>query len=348
MDNSHVALVSLMLEKDAFAEFRCDRDMTLGMNLGSLQKIIKCANNDDNCKLSANEDADTLNLQFQGKSKSIYPCFTSIQSKHTKIPSLGAARIGEYEMKLMDIDSEQLGIPETEYDAKISMPSGEFAKIMRDLKDLGESVRIEATSEGVKFTAEGEIGTGSVTVKPTGSGGFAGGNSKKNATKVKKEAGGKSSKTKSKKETDAMEEDEDGDEDVKPDVKDESDEEEDEDEDDAEDDEASGEDEEEGSGDEAPKKKKSTKSKSSSKKAGAGKGGAAKKGKKAVGGAEGEENRNVAISVNQSVSLNFSIKYLNNFAKSTPLASEVLLQMSNDVPLLVRSICLKWALKESC
>ena len=67
MDNSHVALVSLSLEKDSFSEYRCDRDMTLGMNLASLQKIIKCANNDDNCKLSANEDADTLNLQFQGK-----------------------------------------------------------------------------------------------------------------------------------------------------------------------------------------------------------------------------------------------------------------------------------------
>ena len=68
MDNSHVALVSLNLDKDAFSEFRCDRDMTLGMNLGSLTKIIKCANNDDSCKLSASEDADTLNLQFQGKS----------------------------------------------------------------------------------------------------------------------------------------------------------------------------------------------------------------------------------------------------------------------------------------
>lgn len=67
MDNSHVALVSLWLKTDSFSEFRCDRDMTLGMNLGSLQKIIKCANNDDNCKLSASEDADTLNLQFQGK-----------------------------------------------------------------------------------------------------------------------------------------------------------------------------------------------------------------------------------------------------------------------------------------
>lgn len=69
MDNSHVALVSLWLKTDSFSEFRCDRDMTLGMNLGSLQKIIKCANNDDNCKLSASEDADTLNLQFQGKRK---------------------------------------------------------------------------------------------------------------------------------------------------------------------------------------------------------------------------------------------------------------------------------------
>ena len=67
MDNSHVALVSMELQKDAFSEFRCDREMTLGMNLGSLQKIIKCANNDDNCKLAANEDADVLNLQFQGK-----------------------------------------------------------------------------------------------------------------------------------------------------------------------------------------------------------------------------------------------------------------------------------------
>lgn len=67
MDNSHVALVSLHLEKEAFGEFRCDRDMTLGMNLASLQKIIKCANNDDSCKITANEDADNLTLTFQGK-----------------------------------------------------------------------------------------------------------------------------------------------------------------------------------------------------------------------------------------------------------------------------------------
>lgn len=223
-------------------------------------------------------------------------------------------------MKLMDIDSEQLGIPETDYDAKIRMPSSEFAKIMRDLKDLGESVRIEATSEGVKFTAEGEIGTGSVTIKPTGDWeeGEARSKKKKAATKtkVKKERAGSARVKKEENGNDSDEAmDEDDDEDVKPKVKPEpvSDDEEDDEEEDS-DEEGSGSDSEE----ERPSKKK--------------KAPAGKKGKKS---AEGEDARNVFIDVSQAVSLNFSIKYLNNFAKSTPLSSDVMLQMSNDVPLLV-------------
>lgn len=38
----------------------------------------------------------------------------------------------------------------------------------------------------------------------------------------------------------------------------------------------------------------------------------------------------------QAVSLTFSIKYLSNFAKSTPLSDRVQLHMSNEVPLLVQ------------
>lgn len=225
-------------------------------------------------------------------------------------------------MKLMDIDSEQLGIPDTDYDAKIRMPSGEFAKIMRDLKDLGESVRIEATSEGVKFTAEGEIGTGSVTIKPTGDWEDSEEKPKKkkaaSKTKVKKE-GGSSKVKKEKNGDDSDEEMEEDEEDVKPKIKDEptsDDEEEEEDDEDSDDDEEGSD-----SEDDEPKKKKKVTS--------------AKKGKKS---ADGEDDRRVFINVTQAVSLNFSIKYLNNFAKSTPLSSQVMLQMSNDVPLLVRNL----------
>lgn len=33
MDNSHVSLVSLTLKSDGFDKYRCDRSMTMGMNL---------------------------------------------------------------------------------------------------------------------------------------------------------------------------------------------------------------------------------------------------------------------------------------------------------------------------
>lgn len=67
----------------------------------------------------------------------------------------------------MDIDSEHLGIPTTVYDATISMPSAEFARICRDLSILGESVKIEAFDDSVRFFSEGDIGNASIVLKPT-------------------------------------------------------------------------------------------------------------------------------------------------------------------------------------
>jgi proliferating cell nuclear antigen len=40
--------------------------------------------------------------------------------------------------------------------------------------------------------------------------------------------------------------------------------------------------------------------------------------------------------MSQTVNLTFSLKYLINFTKSTPLSKNVTLAMSNEVPLLVR------------
>lgn len=68
-------------------------------------------------------------------------------------------------MKLMDIDSEHLGIPDTQYDAVVRMSSAEFARITRDLGNVGESVKIDVTKEGVNFSSDGEIGNAKLTLK---------------------------------------------------------------------------------------------------------------------------------------------------------------------------------------
>lgn len=42
-------------------------------------------------------------------------------------------------MKLMDIESEHLHIPDTSYEATVRMPSQEFARICKDLSTIGDT-----------------------------------------------------------------------------------------------------------------------------------------------------------------------------------------------------------------
>ncbi|KAG6415450.1 hypothetical protein SASPL_122861 [Salvia splendens] len=74
-------------------------------------------------------------------------------------------KISDFEMKLMDIDSEHLGIPEAEYHAIVRMPSAEFARICKDLSSIGDTVVISVTKEGVKFSSRGDIGTANIVCR---------------------------------------------------------------------------------------------------------------------------------------------------------------------------------------
>lgn len=148
MDNSHVSLVSLTLRSDGFDKFRCDRNISMGMNLGSMAKILKCANNDDTVTVKAQDNADTVTFMFESPN-------------HEKV--------SDYEMKLMNLDQEHLGIPETDYSCVVRMPSMEFARICRDLAQFSESMLICCTKEGVKFSASGDVGSANVKLAQTSS-----------------------------------------------------------------------------------------------------------------------------------------------------------------------------------
>lgn len=145
VDDSRVLLVSLLVGQTAFSEYRCDRDVTLGIDLESFSKIIKCGNNEDYLTILAEDSPDSVMTIFEDKKKE---------------------RVSEYSLKLMNIDSEFLKIDDMDYDTVITMPSGDFAKIVKDLKNLSESLNVIVTKDSVKFSSEGESGSGSVVLKP--------------------------------------------------------------------------------------------------------------------------------------------------------------------------------------
>jgi len=142
MDSSHVALVALLLRSDGFKTFRCDKTLSLGLNFASLSKILKCASNDDSITMRTEENS--LCFEFAGSNKK-----------------------SVFDLKLIDIEGDALGIPDTDYTAVIKMSAAEFQRICKDLTILGETVTISATKEGVKFSTVGDLGKGEISVHPS-------------------------------------------------------------------------------------------------------------------------------------------------------------------------------------
>merc|ERR1740139_558731 len=86
-------------------------------------KVLKCCNNDDIVTLKAEDNADAMTFMFENQSQD---------------------RISDFELKLMDIDSEHLGIP-------------------------GDTVTIAVSKDGVKFSVAGEMGSGNMTLRQNSS-----------------------------------------------------------------------------------------------------------------------------------------------------------------------------------
>nr|BAB28436.1 unnamed protein product [Mus musculus] len=147
MDSSHVSLVQLTLRSEGFDTYRCDRNLAMGVNLTSMSKILKCAGNEDIITLRAEDNADTLALVFEAPNQE---------------------KVSDYEMKLMDLDVEQLGIPEQEYSCVIKMPAGEFARLCRELSHIGNAVGISLCKEwGGSFLQVESLGNGNIKLSQT-------------------------------------------------------------------------------------------------------------------------------------------------------------------------------------
>ncbi|KAK6102746.1 proliferating cell nuclear antigen (PCNA), putative [Brugia malayi] len=146
MDSSHVALVSLKMDVAMFESYRCDRTINLGLSLAGMARALKCANNEDTCLIRYEENDDSVLFLFE-------------DTKRDKSQ--------EVIVKMMDIDSEHLGIPEQDYSAVVCMPAAEFQKTCRDLAMFSDSLMITVTKAGIVFTGKGDTGSSTVTYAPS-------------------------------------------------------------------------------------------------------------------------------------------------------------------------------------
>lgn len=147
MDSSHVSLIALNLGNEGFEHYRCDKPQDLGLQMANLSKVLKCADLTDTISIKKVDGEDVFTLMFESEDQE---------------------RISDFNLKLMDIEQEHLGIPDQDYHAVVTMGSREFQKIVRNLQTLGDTCTISIAKDGIEFKVpeSGEVvGAGSVTLR---------------------------------------------------------------------------------------------------------------------------------------------------------------------------------------
>jgi proliferating cell nuclear antigen len=145
LDSSHVSLVALKLNSEAFEHFQSDRPVNLGINMERLAKICKLCGPRDEVTLRHASNSDKITIVFEDNA---------------------TGRVSEFDLALMEVNSEALSIPQTHFETSTEMSSNEFARIIRDLREFGDAVTIGVNKEAMRFMVE-ETTPGQIVLKPT-------------------------------------------------------------------------------------------------------------------------------------------------------------------------------------
>jgi proliferating cell nuclear antigen len=163
MDVSHVALVSLKFSKEGFDSFKCTIDQDLGISVKDFSKYINFVKQNDSLLLRAYPNASTL---------------------YVEIVSAKNQNKVEFKYKLLDLNEDNVNVPEKQYESCITINSELFTKHCRDLRALHDFVKIEVKEDKVLLSVEASNGNLSILLNDSASKNDAIDDDTQNALKV--------------------------------------------------------------------------------------------------------------------------------------------------------------------
>jgi proliferating cell nuclear antigen len=141
MDNTRTVLVHMRLNADKFEkyEYKYSSDkFVIGINTDHLYRIVRTATNDDTITFFVSaDDPNDLGILLEDSEKK---------------------QVTRYKLNLLDRDEPDIALPETEFTTHITMPSGDFQKICRDMVLLGaKNVEIKNVGSTLTFACKGHF-----------------------------------------------------------------------------------------------------------------------------------------------------------------------------------------------
>lgn len=147
MDGSHVALIHMKLEAEKFEDYSCPEKLNVGICITSLYKLMKTVNNSDTIAMFISEkNPNELAIKIENADKNTSTTFT---------------------LKLLDIDADDLNIPDVDINCIVTMPSNDFQRMCRDMINIGDTVEISSIENGLKFKCDGDFASQETVIGET-------------------------------------------------------------------------------------------------------------------------------------------------------------------------------------
>lgn len=135
LDNARVTLVHMHLGSENFEEYECTTEIVAGLNITNTHKLLKSMSNNDTLTIDI-IDRDYMKLIIENVSKK-----TSTT----------------YSLKLLDINEDELDVPEIDMDVITTMSSVDFQRITRDMSNLSNEITIVREGLTLELSCMGDF-----------------------------------------------------------------------------------------------------------------------------------------------------------------------------------------------
>ena len=138
LSSSKHILVRLKLHASKFDSFICNVPRkVISVSMANLHLLLKSGNNNDVSTFFL-DDSDTnhLGIRFENHDKK---CVRNLS------------------LQLLDLEEDQVKIPQLTYSSMITMPSNDFSKICRDMSNLSDIIEITNVGDTIKFSCKGDF-----------------------------------------------------------------------------------------------------------------------------------------------------------------------------------------------
>ena len=135
LDTARVTLVHMFLPAENFEAYSCESEVIAGLNMSNTHKLLKSVTNNDSLTMRM-EGRDVLDIEIENT------------VKHSTTT---------FRLKLLDINEDDLNVPEIDLDVVTTIPSVDFQRIARDMANLSTEMTIKRRASSLELSCAGDF-----------------------------------------------------------------------------------------------------------------------------------------------------------------------------------------------